>query len=122
MQSPSTAFVFAVASVLSIAWTTADAYAGNTRATAQLKLDRSAGDKGAAGPSFVASITPTRPAQVVKEPVYAGEPHYLRLQVGDGPNAEYVIAFDEPADAPFKVYVDLNRDGNLGKRNRGCCT
>jgi thiol-disulfide isomerase/thioredoxin len=54
-----------------------------------------------------------KPAQVKKEPAYRAKPTYGILRVGDGPKNDFVVAFDEPADADWKVYIDKNRNGDL---------
>jgi peroxiredoxin len=54
-----------------------------------------------------------KPAQVKKEPTYRATPKYSVLKVGDGPNSETVVAYDEPSDADWKVYIDKNRNGDL---------
>jgi len=58
-------------------------------------------------------ILTEKPNGVKKEPTYAGIPKYGVFKVGDGPRAEHYLALDEPANGPWKIYVDLQGDGDL---------
>src|SRR5262249_39680637 len=60
-----------------------------------------------------ASLSDVRPAGVKKEPAYRGKPRYTTLRVGNGPRAAYLVALDEPAEGEAKIYVDVNRNGDL---------
>jgi peroxiredoxin len=57
--------------------------------------------------------SPDKPAQVKKEPAYRATPKYSVIRLGDGPKSDFVVAFDEPAGAEWKVYIDKNRNGDL---------
>lgn len=58
-------------------------------------------------------VSPEKPAQVKKEPAYRATPKYSIIHMGDGPKSDFVVAYDEPAGADWKVYVDKNRNGDL---------
>lgn len=58
-------------------------------------------------------LTAAKPAGVKKEPTYRATPKYGVIRVGDGKMAETIFAVDEPADADFKIYVDVNQNGDL---------
>ncbi len=59
------------------------------------------------------------PASVKKEPTYAATPRYATLKLGNGPKAEYVIAVDEPQGGDWRIYVDVNRNGDLSDDGAG---
>ncbi len=54
-----------------------------------------------------------KPEGISKEPTYRATPRYSVVRVGNGPKATYLIAVDEPEAQDFKIYVDLNRNGDL---------
>src|SRR5579872_3504445 len=58
-------------------------------------------------------LTTTKPAGITKEPAYRAAPKYATIRVGNGPNATYNIAVDEPATGDYKIYLDKNRNGDL---------
>lgn len=58
-------------------------------------------------------LSSDKPAGITKEPTYRAKPLYGVVQVGNGPNSRYCMALDEPADAPYKIYFDKNRNGDL---------
>lgn len=58
-------------------------------------------------------LTTTKPAGVKKEPTYRTTPKYGVLHVGNGPKSAFTIAVDEPADGDYKIYVDVNHNGDL---------
>jgi peroxiredoxin len=58
-------------------------------------------------------LSPEKPSQVTKEPTYRTAPKYGIIHVGNGPKSDFVAAFDEPAGADWKVYIDKNRNGDL---------
>lgn len=60
-----------------------------------------------------APLSAERPAIVKKEPTYRAKPRYATITLGSGETSTYAIAFDEPADAPAKIYLDLNANGDL---------
>jgi thiol-disulfide isomerase/thioredoxin len=87
-----------------------------------LRLKMDTGYLGPAGPMWgdvplihnQLNLTTQRPASVKKEPVYKGTPRYATFRAGNGPHSEYVVALDEPANlADFRIYIDLNRNGDL---------
>jgi peroxiredoxin len=63
-----------------------------------------------------------RPAGVLKEPRYRGTPAYGSLRLGNGPNATYLFAVDRPADGDWRLYLDLNRNGDLSDDGDGAWT
>jgi thiol-disulfide isomerase/thioredoxin len=58
-------------------------------------------------------LSGTKPAGIIKEPVYLGAPRYGSIRVGNGPNSTYLFAIDDPANGGGKLYIDLNRNGDL---------
>lgn len=73
-------------------------------------------------------LSPEKPASVTKEPKYRAKPQYATVTLGGEGGHTYPIALDEPQGGPWKVYVDLNRNGDLtddgdgawsGKRSQG---
>jgi thiol-disulfide isomerase/thioredoxin len=58
-----------------------------------------------------------KPADIVKEPAYEGTVGYGAFRIGNGPNAVTLFAVDETgtaeADQKGRLYVDLNRNGDL---------
>lgn len=87
--------------------------------TAKLTLDPSAlsiepGSKIRIGymPVQIA-FTDTKPAGITKEPTYKGKPKYGTIHLGNGPKSTYNLAFDEPAEGDWKVYIDKNQNGDL---------
>ena len=58
-------------------------------------------------------LSTAKPSQITKEPTYRTTPKYGIIRLGNGPNSEYVIALDEPANADYKIYIDRNRNGDL---------
>lgn len=87
--------------------------------TAQLKLDTSAlnieGMRKLALKYFPVEIvfTQKKPAGIVKEPQYRGTPKYAAIRVGNGPKSTYTLALDEPNPDDSRLFVDLNRNGDL---------
>jgi hypothetical protein len=79
--------------------------------TANLTLDPQGAAKIGVGyfPIRVALAT-EKPASVRKEPKYAGTPRYGSVRVGA---TTIALALDEPADADWKIYVDVNGNGDL---------
>jgi len=61
----------------------------------------------------------TKPAGVKKEPVYVGTPQYGMFQIGNGPKSVHYIALDEPTTGDWKIYVDLNGNGDLTSSGDG---
>ena len=64
------------------------------------------------------ALSDKKPAGIVREPRYIGKPRYGSFRLGDGPDAQYLVALDEPAggdgsDAPWRIYLDRNRNGDL---------
>lgn len=59
------------------------------------------------------SLKMEKPAGVKKEPAYRTVPKYGVIRLGNGPKSELIVAVDEPADADWKIYLDLNRNGDL---------
>ncbi|HLJ57502.1 MAG TPA: TlpA disulfide reductase family protein [Chthonomonadaceae bacterium] len=64
-------------------------------------------------------LSDDKPAGVTKEPAYAGKPRYGKFTVGNGPKAAHYLAVDEPEGGTWKVYVDLNGDGDLTSSGDG---
>jgi thiol-disulfide isomerase/thioredoxin len=60
-----------------------------------------------------------KPAGIKKEPTYRATPKYATLRLGDGVNNVYYIAVDEPETEDYRVYVDVNRNGNLTDDGNG---
>ena len=58
-------------------------------------------------------LTTIRPAGITKEPVYRAIPKYAYIHLGNGPNSTYFVSVDEPNDADWKIYVDVNHNGDL---------
>ncbi len=58
-------------------------------------------------------LSTARPAGVIKEPVYSGKPRYGILSVGNGPNKNTLLVIDDTNGGGGKLYVDLNRNGDL---------
>lgn len=58
-------------------------------------------------------LSATKPASIKKEPAYKGKVGYATFQLGDGPNAAYVVAIDEPTEGDARIFVDKNRNGDL---------
>jgi len=62
-------------------------------------------------PGFKAtSLSAERPAEVRKEPAYKGKPLYAHFNLGNGPRAQFLVAFDDEA---LQVYIDMNQNGDL---------
>ncbi len=55
----------------------------------------------------------TKPAGIVKEPVYKGTPIYGTIHLGNGPKSTFLVALDEPAEGDWKIYIDKNQNGDL---------
>jgi hypothetical protein len=96
--------------------------AGKAQATAQtasLTMDPSAlaggpGSKARVGYMPVPVVfTDDKPAGITKEPAYKSKPKYAVIHIGNGPKSAYNLAFDEPADGDWKVYIDKNQNGDL---------
>ncbi|MCW3099668.1 MAG: thioredoxin family protein [Chthonomonadaceae bacterium] len=59
-------------------------------------------------------LSPTKPAELKKEPTYIGTPMYGTLHFGDAKENGVLVVLDENADASeAKLYVDTNHDGDL---------
>lgn len=58
-------------------------------------------------------LSETRPTGITREPTYSGKPQYGVFRVGSGPKANHFVALDEPAGGDWKIYVDINGDGDL---------
>jgi thiol-disulfide isomerase/thioredoxin len=58
-------------------------------------------------------FTDVKPAEITKEPTYKAKPKYAVIHIGNGPKSAYNLAFDEPADGDWKVYIDKNQNGDL---------
>ena len=65
------------------------------------------------------TLTTAKPAGVKKEPRYSGSPKYGVFHVGNGPRSTHYLALDEPANGPWKIYVDLNGNGDLTSSGDG---
>lgn len=68
------------------------------------------------------SLTAEKPAAVKKEPAYRAKPKYGTFRVGTGPKATYVLAVDEPEAGDYRIYVDVNRNGDLTDDGDGAWT
>jgi thiol-disulfide isomerase/thioredoxin len=92
---------------------------GKAVATADLKLDTQAltlENLKKTGMRYMPTGVPLsteKPAGVVKEPAYAGKPRYGVLRVGNGPNRNTLLVVDDKDGGGGKLYVDLNRNGDL---------
>ena len=64
-------------------------------------------------------LSDVKPAQVVKETVYRGKPQYGIIHLGNGPKADTVIAVDAPETGDYKIYVDVNNNGDLTDDGNG---
>lgn len=82
--------------------------------TAQLTLEPQGASKVGVGyyPIRV-NLSAEKPASVKKEPAYRAAPKYASVRLGNDPASVFVAAVDEPADADFKIYLDVNRNGDL---------
>jgi peroxiredoxin len=69
-------------------------------------------------PSFI-QLTRERPVGVVKEPQYRAQAWYGKFRIGNGPNAETIVAIDEPEEGDSLIYIDLNRNGDLSDDGTG---
>jgi thiol-disulfide isomerase/thioredoxin len=58
-------------------------------------------------------LTARRPANISKEPAYAGKPYYGVITLGNGPRSTFILAIDTTTDGDSKIYVDKNQDGDL---------
>lgn len=54
-----------------------------------------------------------KPAGITKEPTYKGKARYGSVRLGDGPNGTSLLAVDDVDGGGGKLYVDLNRNGDL---------
>jgi thiol-disulfide isomerase/thioredoxin len=54
-----------------------------------------------------------KPSAVTKEPAYAGKARYGAIRVGNGPKSTTHFAIDFVQGADYKLYVDLNQNGDL---------
>ncbi len=68
------------------------------------------------------------PYRIVKEPSYQAKPKYAVISLGNGPKSKTLIAADEPEQGDYKIYIDVNQNGDLtddgngswkGKSDRG---
>lgn len=64
-------------------------------------------------------LSPERPASVKKEPKYAAKPQYGTVRLGNGLKSTYVVALDEPEGGEFRIYVDVNGNGDLSDDGDG---
>jgi thiol-disulfide isomerase/thioredoxin len=61
-------------------------------------------------------LSTTRPAGIVKEPVYRGTPYYGTIRLGNGPRAETRFVADRtPAERRYdnRLYFDRNHNGDF---------
>jgi thiol-disulfide isomerase/thioredoxin len=100
---------------------TADSVAAQTAAT--LELDPVGARAARLGyyPILI-KLVDSRPEGVKKEPTYAGAPKYGVFTVGNGPRSLHCLALDEPAGGTWKIFVDLNGDGDLTSSGEGTWT
>ncbi|MES2458999.1 MAG: TlpA disulfide reductase family protein [Armatimonadota bacterium] len=59
------------------------------------------------------TLSTTKPSGVAKEPAYVGTPRYGKVAVGNGPNKDTLLIIDDKDGGGGKLYVDLNRNGDL---------
>lgn len=77
--------------------------------------------------SIFVPLTADRPVGITEEPAYRTSPRYAIVRVGNGPKSTYFLAVDEPEGQDYRLYVDLNRNGDLtddgdgfyGEKSRG---
>jgi thiol-disulfide isomerase/thioredoxin len=88
--------------------------------SAKLTQDPQGAEKARVGyfPMRVA-LSLEKPKEIKKEPTYRTAPKYATIQVGNGPKSTFVIALDEPKEADWKIYIDLNRNGDLTDEGDG---
>jgi len=53
------------------------------------------------------------PYRLVKEPAYQAKPKYAVIALGNGPKSKTIIATDEPEQGDYKIYIDVNQNGDL---------
>ncbi|NTV75159.1 MAG: hypothetical protein HGA66_13260, partial [Holophaga sp.] len=58
-------------------------------------------------------LTATRPPEVRKEPVYRSKPLYGHIRLGNGPRASTTLAVDNLESGDYRIFVDLNQNGDL---------
>ena len=81
--------------------------------TADLKLDaRAAVRTPVPYIPLTVALSSDKPAAVRKVPAVEGL-RYGTVKVGDGPNAEYALAFSTSGASDYRVYLDANRNGDL---------
>jgi len=60
------------------------------------------------------TLTNEPPFPLKAEPEYRSKnPRYASLVLGDGPSGQVCVAFDEPVGDYWRIFVDLNGDGDL---------
>ncbi|MES2459290.1 MAG: TlpA disulfide reductase family protein [Armatimonadota bacterium] len=67
-------------------------------------------------------LSTEKPAGVVKEPTYGGKARYGTLTVGNGPESKTLLVIDDKDGGGGKLYVDLNRNGDLTDDGDGAWT
>lgn len=60
-----------------------------------------------------------KPAPITKEPAYEGKAKYGAIRVGNGPRNTTHFAIDFVEGADYKLYVDLNQNGDLSDDGMG---
>ncbi len=87
---------------------------------AELKLDPQGASKALAG-GFQSplALKGERPAAITKEPAYAGTPKYTSVKLGNDAKAVTWVALDEPEGGEWKIYVDVNGNGDLTDDGNG---
>lgn len=63
-------------------------------------------------------LSTTKPAEITKEPVYVGTAMYGVIKAGDAKKSNIAVALDEPVGGEYRIYVDLNGDGDLTNDNQ----
>jgi thiol-disulfide isomerase/thioredoxin len=63
-------------------------------------------------------LVPAKPAGVVKEPAYEGQPRYGIIRVGNGPRSDTLVSVDV-RDAGSRLYIDTNQNGDLADDGPG---
>lgn len=64
-------------------------------------------------------LTGTRPPELRKEPAYRARPLYGHIRLGNGPRASTPVAVDNPDSGDYRIYVDLNQNGDLTDDGNG---
>lgn len=58
-------------------------------------------------------LTSVKPVGILKEPIYTGTVFYGKIHLGNGPQADTYVAIDMPDAGDYKIYVDVNHNGDL---------